>query len=249
MTRKDILETAEKMVCGQREQDYGMPENNFQVIADLWNVYLKYSYNSTPLPDFTPFDVSMMMTLFKIGRIASGTCTDDSIVDACGYLACAGEIKASSDNNAAGTDEDEFSEEELLAVMKKYGDYYTPNDDLPYICCSDCPVQSVRGCTIQASCDGYYDAARHILKMTKETKNAGKTSAGGGTDEDEFSEKELLAVMDKYGTRYSAEQTLPYIYCADCPVGSGRHCTLAKSCDGHYDAAREILKMTKENKK
>lgn len=39
MKRADILHTAEKCVCGQREQDYGSPENNFQTIADFWSVY------------------------------------------------------------------------------------------------------------------------------------------------------------------------------------------------------------------
>ena len=33
--RKDVLSDAETCVCGHREQDYGSPENNFQIIADL----------------------------------------------------------------------------------------------------------------------------------------------------------------------------------------------------------------------
>ena len=35
MTRPEILDTAKKCVCGDREQDYGSPENNFTVIANL----------------------------------------------------------------------------------------------------------------------------------------------------------------------------------------------------------------------
>lgn len=35
MNRKEILEAAAKCVCGDREQDYGSPENNFQTIAKL----------------------------------------------------------------------------------------------------------------------------------------------------------------------------------------------------------------------
>ena len=30
LTRADILHAAEKCVCGQREQDYGTPEDNFK---------------------------------------------------------------------------------------------------------------------------------------------------------------------------------------------------------------------------
>lgn len=84
MNRPDILDNAKKCVCGQREQDYGKPENNFKTIADLWGAY----YGQT----FTPLDVAMMMTLLKIARIRTGTATEDSFVDAAGYIACGGEI-------------------------------------------------------------------------------------------------------------------------------------------------------------
>lgn len=33
MTRREILEQARKCVCGDREQDYGSPEQNFKTIA------------------------------------------------------------------------------------------------------------------------------------------------------------------------------------------------------------------------
>lgn len=102
MTREETLDTAKKMVCGHREQDYGTPENNFQVIADLWNVHLQHCIRHVPSfisgkekieVHITPFDVAIMMSLFKHGRIISGSATDDSLVDACGYLACGAEIK------------------------------------------------------------------------------------------------------------------------------------------------------------
>ena len=84
MKRADILDTAKKCVCGERETDYGKPENNFQVIADLWSAY----YGKT----FSSLDVAMMMSLLKIARIKSGTATEDSFIDAAGYIACGGEI-------------------------------------------------------------------------------------------------------------------------------------------------------------
>lgn len=83
MKRPEILDTAKKCVCGQREQDYGSPENNFQIIADLWSAYYGQK--------FSALDVSMM-TLLKIARIRTGTATEDSFVDAAGYIACGGEI-------------------------------------------------------------------------------------------------------------------------------------------------------------
>jgi len=66
MTRSYILQKAKQCVCGQREQDYGSPENNFQTISDLWKAYKGI--------DFTPTDVAMMMALLKIARIKTGDC-------------------------------------------------------------------------------------------------------------------------------------------------------------------------------
>ena len=92
MTREEILAKARECVCGQREQDYGTPESNFQLIADLWNDYL---YSGKDGADFiTPTDVAMMMSLLKIARIRNGGGTGDSFVDLAGYAACGGELNA-----------------------------------------------------------------------------------------------------------------------------------------------------------
>jgi hypothetical protein len=40
MKRTEILEAAARCVCGDREQDYGSPEDSFSTIAALWNAYL-----------------------------------------------------------------------------------------------------------------------------------------------------------------------------------------------------------------
>lgn len=85
MSREEILQKAKECVCGQREQDYGRPEDNFKTIADLWNVYLG-------LENINSVDVAMMMALLKIARIANGGGTGDSFVDLAGYAACGGEI-------------------------------------------------------------------------------------------------------------------------------------------------------------
>ena len=41
MTRSELLQIAEKTVNGDREQDYGSPENNFETIGLMWSVYLR----------------------------------------------------------------------------------------------------------------------------------------------------------------------------------------------------------------
>lgn len=90
MTRKETLEKAAVCVCGQREQDYGSPEDNFSTIAKFWNAYLKLSPQMGRY--ITPDDVTMMMALLKIARISTGTATEDSFVDLAGYAACGAEI-------------------------------------------------------------------------------------------------------------------------------------------------------------
>ena len=85
--RQEILDKAKDCVCGQRQQDYGNPEDNFALIADLWTTYM----NKADLY-FTSKDVAMMMALLKVARIRTGKGTRDSYVDLAGYAACAGEI-------------------------------------------------------------------------------------------------------------------------------------------------------------
>lgn len=85
--RQEILDKAKDCVCGQRQQDYGNPEDNFALIADLWTTYI----NKDDLY-FTSKDVAMMMALLKVARIRTGKGARDSYVDLAGYAACAGEI-------------------------------------------------------------------------------------------------------------------------------------------------------------
>lgn len=92
MTRKEILEAAEKCVCGDRDQDYGTPENSFRVIGLLWEDYLKGKYGAGEV-FILPQDVAAMMVLFKIARVATGHNKSDNWIDAAGYAACGGEIE------------------------------------------------------------------------------------------------------------------------------------------------------------
>lgn len=91
MKRAEVLEEAKKCVCGQREQDYGSPEDNFSTIGHFWSTYLKASHPEINLSEITPKDVAVMMSLLKVARIATGS-SPDSFVDLAGYAARAGEI-------------------------------------------------------------------------------------------------------------------------------------------------------------
>ena len=89
MKRTEILDTAARCVCGDREQDYGSPENSFNRIADMWNAYLA----DTLMAQIDAKDVAAMLALLKIARIASGHAKADNWVDLAGYAACGGEIE------------------------------------------------------------------------------------------------------------------------------------------------------------
>ena len=107
MNRAEILDAAKKCVCGQRVQDYGKPEHNFQTIADFWNDYLDAAHPELNLKSvaecvevpaiITSKDVAVMMGLLKVARIATGS-NPDSFVDLAGYAACAGEIATQSED-------------------------------------------------------------------------------------------------------------------------------------------------------
>ncbi|MGA4517406.1 DUF6378 domain-containing protein [Solibacillus silvestris] len=84
MKRNECLDKAKEIVCKDRENDYGDPENNFGLIAGLWSAYLQKTINAK--------DVAMMMALLKIARIKNGAFKEDSFVDLAGYAACACEF-------------------------------------------------------------------------------------------------------------------------------------------------------------
>ena len=94
LTRADILHAAEKCVCGQREQDYGTPEDNFETIAGLWETYLSRAcVDEAGGVYIDATDVAMMMALLKIARIAAGGGKADSWIDLAGYAACGAECE------------------------------------------------------------------------------------------------------------------------------------------------------------
>jgi hypothetical protein len=84
--RKEILDTARDLICLDRNEQYGEPEEcPSGAIANLWSAYLQ-----SPIK---PADVAMMLALMKVARMKTGEYNADNYVDAAGYIAIAGEIK------------------------------------------------------------------------------------------------------------------------------------------------------------
>lgn len=91
MTREEILKEALRCVNGEREQQYGSPEDSFMVIAELWTVYLEHKcVEDNGVVLLHPEDVAAMMALLKIARICTGKYKGDNWVDLAGYAACGG---------------------------------------------------------------------------------------------------------------------------------------------------------------
>lgn len=98
--RGECLNKALKVINGERLDMYGSPENNFELIADLWDLYLGNRLDDV----LSPHDVAVMMALFKIGRIATGVGSEDSYVDAAGYIALACDLSTPLSDEPEKTD-------------------------------------------------------------------------------------------------------------------------------------------------
>jgi len=85
MGRAAVLDTAKDYVTRDRAADHGDMEDNFRTIASYWNTHLGIDF-------IEPQDVAVMMTLLKLARIRQNEKHIDNWIDACGYMACGGEI-------------------------------------------------------------------------------------------------------------------------------------------------------------
>jgi hypothetical protein len=90
--RKELLRSAIKATCGERDKEYGPPEINLQNTANFWNCYLlaRFPYFDGEL---NPEDVAWMNNLQKVSRASSGPAGDDTYADAAAYSAIAGEVR------------------------------------------------------------------------------------------------------------------------------------------------------------
>lgn len=83
--RELILESAKQAVLKDRSATHGDPENNFNRIANLWNVYL------SGVEWVEAYDVALMLALLKIARAQNNPLNKDNWIDLAGYAACGAE--------------------------------------------------------------------------------------------------------------------------------------------------------------
>ena len=105
-TREKVLKEALNCVNGEREKQYGSPEDNFKRIATLWTDYINMSFKGFFEAHkiggiiLEPIDVAKMMILFKIARSNGDKDKLDNYVDMIGYGACAAEIFERSEEDS-----------------------------------------------------------------------------------------------------------------------------------------------------
>ena len=83
--RKQSLERAIALVCGDRNKDYGDPKPNMEATAAMWSAYKGVKFHA--------HDVAAMMMLLKIARISESPWKADNWDDANGYGGIGAEVR------------------------------------------------------------------------------------------------------------------------------------------------------------
>lgn len=92
MPRIEVLREAAAIISGDRDKQYGGPEENFTRIAKIWSVILS--------TDISAEDVAMMMVGLKVARYASKSGFQaDTWRDIAGYGGCGYEVGLTSSNS------------------------------------------------------------------------------------------------------------------------------------------------------
>ena len=110
--RKEILEEAINLVTGDRNNQYGDPNQDFQRIADMVSVYLTgclpqiYSKIDNKFV-LRPHDIAIIQILLKVSRITHSPNKRDSWADLAGYAACG--FDCVSDNESKTNDDTTIS--------------------------------------------------------------------------------------------------------------------------------------------
>ena len=99
---QSILREAEDLICGPRNGTYGPAEEDFPLVADMFNAWLKARYR-IDADALDAEDVAMFMVFLKIRRQGHQR-KRDNITDAIGYLALAyrvGDVDGKYETDAA----------------------------------------------------------------------------------------------------------------------------------------------------
>ena len=80
--RSNLLKQAGEYVLKERNNQYGPPTQDFQRIAEMWNIVIPHD------KEIKPHHVAMAMICLKLSRLSWEPGNFDSWVDIAGYAAC-----------------------------------------------------------------------------------------------------------------------------------------------------------------
>lgn len=107
-----VLVEAARTVGYKRPGVHGSAENSFQMIAEMWELYLRHQMiakNTVELV-ITPTDVSQMMSLLKKARFVYGDAQNpDNFVDDAGYTSLAGMLVLPENHEIGKQKGDDFT--------------------------------------------------------------------------------------------------------------------------------------------
>ncbi len=89
--RARVLDEAKRITATDRNSAYGEPEDNFQRIADYWNVWLQDKLKEGE--EITQGDTAAMQIFVKMAREMNAP-KEDNKIDLAGYAACWAEVDA-----------------------------------------------------------------------------------------------------------------------------------------------------------
>lgn len=92
--RSEILQKANEAVTSTRNASYGEPQDDFACTSELWDSYITRITQVRGIPLIRPSDISAMMILLKISRLANSPGDTDHWIDIAGYAAIGAEIAA-----------------------------------------------------------------------------------------------------------------------------------------------------------
>ena len=101
-TRDDFLDAAQKIINGDRAEEYGPAERNFDDIRYEWSPIIERIKSESEELDI--IDVAILQCKLKIARLLRNKWHRDSWIDLIGYAAIGAELAEAKQQQRAGAD-------------------------------------------------------------------------------------------------------------------------------------------------
>ena len=111
MKRDEVLDTVKNIICKERNNQHGEPENTFPIIAENWTGYLRNVGLLSADQELKAYQVAEMMANFKECRHSVNPDHTDNRIDQIGYLALSIELRELEASKQVATGKRVFTSE------------------------------------------------------------------------------------------------------------------------------------------